>query len=200
MRLLASVVAVAVLLAGCSGDDDAATSEADRDRFPPGTADALRPLFADELGALELRLTRASLVATETDYSPSRRGTHLAVYVEPTSGSYSNADYITGLHRATDVFAPEVFERWPGLESFDVCQEPRPGDDDRETPTPLTQVNLTRAQAAEIDWDRADAATVVAASLAQPTDEKILRRLDLELTRDPLWADVQARARELAGR
>ena len=200
LALLGALAMVVALAAGCGDDDDSAAEGAGSGRFPPGDVDELRALFEDELDGLGLRLTRGSLVDSETDYDRSDDGTHLAVYVEPTSDEYDDADYIHGLHRVTAVFAPTVFERWAGLQSFDVCQEPPPGVDDRDEPTPLTQINLTRDQSAAIDWEKADTATIVAASLDQPDDRKILRRLDLELARDPAWVEVQARALELAGR
>ena len=196
VALLGAFAVVVGLMAGC-GDDDG-SDRATAGQFPPGDVEELRPLFEDELAELGLRLTRGSLVDSETDYDRSDDGTHLAVYVEPTSDAYDDADYIHGLHRVTAVFAPTVFDRWAGLRSFDVCQEPPPGVDDRDEPTPLTQINLTRAQSDAIDWAKADTATIVAASLDQPDGEKIVRRLDLDLARDPAWTEVQARALELA--
>ncbi len=51
------------------------------------------------------------------------------------------------------VFA-DVFERWPDLESYDVCQEPNAdGVADTDEPLPVTQIELTKAENAAIDWD-----------------------------------------------
>jgi hypothetical protein len=41
-------------------------------------------------------------------------------------------------------------------------------------------------------------ATVVAASRRQPAKEEIVRRVDPSLTDDPLWQDVEARARAIS--
>ncbi len=62
------------------------------------------------------------------------------------------------------MFLPSVFTRWTGLRSFDVCQEPRPVMDDRESPAPETQVFATRAGSRLVDWPNVDVATMLATS------------------------------------
>ena len=62
---------------------------------------------------------------------------------------------------SAQAFLPEVFERWDELRTFDVCQEPLPGEDDRKEPPPVTQLFGTRAEAADVDWQ-----TVTLAELA----------------------------------
>ncbi len=69
-----------------------------------------------------MHITRAALVDAENRRSAT--GTHLAVYVEP-DGAYSPTAYLAGTATVSRVFLPFVFDRWPGLRSFDVCQEPR---------------------------------------------------------------------------
>ena len=59
--------------------------------------------------------------------------------------------YVEGIAAASRVFLPNVFARWPGLESFDVCQEPPASADEPKDPPPVTQIEVTRAQAEAID-------------------------------------------------
>jgi hypothetical protein len=79
---------------------------------------------------------------------------HLAIYVEPT-GSASDARYITNIVKSARIFLPMVFERWGALTSFDICQEPLPGVDDRPEPPPKTQLLVSRKGAAGVRWKHA---------------------------------------------
>ena len=57
------------------------------------------------------------------------------------------------------VFLPFVFDRWPELHSFDVCQEPF--NSTAETPPSLTIIDLTREAAATVDWGQLDLAGLI---------------------------------------
>jgi hypothetical protein len=187
-----------LLVTACGGDGDESGERAG-DRLPPATLAAIAPQFADDLRPLGVRLTRAALIDVgDGQYTRSSAGTHLALYVEPT-GAYTGTDYVDGLFTVTDVFAPEVFERWSGLESFDVCQEPPESGDSRREPDPITQVNLTRAQAEAIDWDddEAGTATLLAASADQPRGDEIVTRIDRSLTVQPAYREALADAAKL---
>ncbi len=89
--------------------------------------------------------------------------------MEPT-GNYTVADYVDGTVDVTKVFLPYVFERWKGLKSFDVCQEPRPAVDDSPTPSPETQVYATRAGSKLVDWKTVDLATMITTSRTESAD------------------------------
>ncbi len=118
-------------------------------------------LLGPKVAPLGLHVTRAALVDAENRRSPT--GTHLAVYVEP-DGPYTPAEYLAGTVTVSRVFLPFVFDRWPGLRSFDVCQEPRASVDDRSEPPPETQVFVRRRGAGAVDWEHADLATLLAES------------------------------------
>jgi hypothetical protein len=136
---------------GCSsgsGDGDSAKA------LPPNDKVAIERVFAPALEQLGVRLTRGALVDLKTG-KPSATGTHLAVYVEPT-GDFTPEDYARGTVRTLRAFIPAAFERWGGLTSFDVCQEPLPTTDMRPEPPPITKVDLTKAASGKVRWDELD--------------------------------------------
>lgn len=149
LGLVAVTVAVAAMAAACSGGSDSGKSTS-ASRLPPNDKEAIEKVFVSQLDRLGLRLTRGALVDLKTG-KPSATGTHLAVYVEPT-GTYSADDYARRIVAVTRVFAPRSFDRWRGLESFDVCQEPLPAADARPEPPPKTKVTMTRDASREIKW------------------------------------------------
>jgi hypothetical protein len=166
-RLAAALVAVVALVAASS----VASAAAPDSSLPPAARKQLVAIFAKKVKPFGLRVTRAALVNPAQERDPE--GTHLAIYVEPT-GEYSIDDYLDGTVTVSKVFLPYVFERWKGLKSFDVCQEPRPAVDDRPTPAPETQVYATRAGSKLVDWKTVDVATMIhtsrEAAAATPTN------------------------------
>lgn len=155
---LAAALVVAALLCGCARDVAAP--------LPPLEAQDVATIYADDLADLGLVLTdRGGLVDAET-YEPDPDGTHLSLYVAP-SGERSDEAYVDGLASVTAIFAGDVFERWPELESFDVCQEavPQQGAD---TAPARTQVTLTREAARSVDWSRATLDDVASATAEFP--------------------------------
>ena len=168
-RLAAGLVLLVALAIGASGAV-VATASARDSSLPPSTRKALVAIFAKKVKPLGLRITRAALVNPAQERDP--QGTHLAIYVEPT-GEYTIDDYLDGTVTVSKVFLPYVFERWKGLKSFDVCQEPRPAVDDGPTPAPETQVYATRAGSKLVDWKTVDVATMIhtsAEAAATPTN------------------------------
>jgi hypothetical protein len=138
----------AVGCSSCSGDGDSAKA------LPRNDKAAIERVFATALERLGVRLTRGALVDLKTG-KPSATGTHLAVYVEPT-GDFTPEDYARGTVRTLRAFIPAAFERWGGLTSFDVCQEPLPAADARPEPPPITKVDLTKAASRKVRWDDLD--------------------------------------------
>jgi hypothetical protein len=132
-----------------SGDGDASAHA-----LPPDSKTALERVFAPTLDRLGVRLTRGALVDLRTG-KPSPTGKHLAVYVEPT-GTYTNEDYARGTVRTLRAFIPAAFERWGGLTSFDICQEPLPAVDARPEPPPVTKVDVTKKASRKVRWDDVD--------------------------------------------
>jgi hypothetical protein len=135
------------------------------DLLPPHTDAALIELLDQLVEPLGFRMTRAALVDM-TSYRASPEGRHLAVYVAPVAEltASEHAEAFIPLARA---FLPLVFERWPGLESFDICQEPYawPGDG---TPPAVTILDLDRATAGSIDWETIDLPTIIAMAGTEP--------------------------------
>jgi hypothetical protein len=155
----------------CAACSDSSDPEAD-EHLPPNDFEALAEMFDEDLEPLGLRLTRGALIDTSSGYEESDTGRHLAVYVEPT-GEYTTADYTDGIVPSAQVFLPEVFERWDRLQTFDVCQEPRPGEDDRKEPPPVTQLYSSREEADAIDWATVDLAQLVAAAEPRRRDFRL---------------------------
>jgi hypothetical protein len=172
-RLVAGLVAFVSIAIAAGGIPDAGASER-HGSLPPSTRKELAAIFNKKVKPFGLRVTRAALVNPEQERDP--KGTHLAIYVEPTRG-YTPLDYIDGTVDVTKVFLPYVFKRWKSLKSFDVCQEPRPAVDPRPVPAPETQVYATRAGSKLVDWKTVDVATVIQTSqeeaAATPTNGNV---------------------------
>jgi hypothetical protein len=142
---------LAITAAACSsasGDDESKRA------LPPNDKAAIEKVFSRRLDRLGLRLTRGALVDLDTG-KVSPRGTHLAVYVEPT-GPYTADEYAGRIVAVTKVFAPRSFDTWSGLTSFDVCQEPLQSLDTRPEPPPKTKVDMTRKASDKVNWKELD--------------------------------------------
>jgi hypothetical protein len=152
---IAGALACGAVAACSSGSDDGDSATA----LPPNDKAAIERVFAPELERLGVRLTRGALVDLKTG-KPSATGSHLAVYVEPT-GDFTPDDYARGTVRTLRAFIPGAFERWGGLTSFDVCQEPLAAADTRPEPPPVTKVDLTKAASRKVRWDDLDLARLL---------------------------------------
>lgn len=152
-----AVVLIAAVAAACSSGSGGGDSDAHA--LPPNDKAAIERVFSPTLKRLGVRLTRGALVDLKTG-KPSANGTHLAVYVEPT-GDYSAEDYARGTVPTLRAFIPTVFERWGGLTSFDLCQEPLPAADARPEPPPVTKVDVTKAASRKVRWDDLDLARLL---------------------------------------
>jgi hypothetical protein len=152
----ALVVATAPTRAGATGSN-----------LPPANRAALAKMFRDELKPLGLRVSRGLLQNPET-YDPDPKGTHLALYLTPTSSTYATDDYVKNFTKITRVFVPMVFDRWKGLRTFDICQEPF--DDPRDEPPPVTQIYVSRDALDRVgSWKKA---TLVDLLAAAPKDRR----------------------------
>jgi hypothetical protein len=162
-------------------------------QLPPNDVGSLRRLYDPALARLGVRLTRGALIDTSDNrYTPSNDGRHLALYVEPI-GAYSNDQYVTGFWEISALVTPDVFGRWPLLESYDICQEPLPAVDDKPEPFPLTQINLTREAASEIDWENGDLVDLLVLSRTND-DVKVVVNRDIRATAGYQAAEQAARA------
>lgn len=163
MPRLAPIVAAVVIAFGALGVTASVAGAAKSD-LPPANVRALTKLFRDRLEPYGLRITRG-LLQNPTTYKPDPAGTHLALYVEPKSAQYATTDYVKNFAKLTHEFVPLVFNRWPGLQSFDICQEPL--NDTREAPPPVTQIYLTRDALDRVaNWKRASLTELLAAAPA----------------------------------
>jgi hypothetical protein len=135
--------------------------------LPPSSRAELVRLFDPQLEKLGLRTTRALLQSLDT-YRSDPQGTHLAIYVEPIE-SMTDAEFVANITKVSRIFLPRVFREWKDLESFDVCQEPVPGVDDRESPPPVTQLLVSRKGARQVRWPKATLRDIVAAA-QRPAD------------------------------
>ena len=169
-----------------SGSDLSTTITAGPDSLPPPKALDLEELYGEELAAVGMKLTdRGGLIdRSGGGYVASPTGQHLALYVEPI-GDRTTEEYIDGILDVALVFS-DIYDRWPGLESYDVCQEP-PDPDGTQGPEPLpvTQIELTRAQSDAIDWDEATVESLIAGSKADP--KELVLRVSSELATNPAY-------------
>lgn len=169
VSLLAATLAFA-LLTGCEyrEREPRRPDTPAREDLPPNDVDALAAMYEEDLEPFGLRLARGALIDTTNDgYDVSDTGTHLALYVEPV-GAYPPERYLDNLVPVAAVFATDVFDRWPALESFDVCQEPPASVDADDEPEPDTQVNVTRSQSDALDWESLDAAGLIVVAIDEP--------------------------------
>jgi hypothetical protein len=200
-RLAAASIALAFVLAGCSDDGDSQTATTDEvpggatsssaggsssvtsadPAFPPNDVAALKGIFDPLVEPLGLRLTRGALVDRSDGYEFSDTGSHLALYVEPMDDStYELGDYVDNIYDVMAAVTPAVFGPYSGVLTYDICQEPYQAEDDAYEPFPVTQVEVSRAAAAEYDWDTGDLASFLAFLDAHDADTKLLVNDDVE--------------------
>ena len=155
-RRLLVALALVVLTANACG---AATTETTEPALlPPHERDDLAALFDPMVSPLGYKVTRGSLIERST-YEVDADGGHLAIYLAPTA-DISTDQFANDFVAIVGTFLPFVFEQWPSLNSFDVCQEPFESSD--ETPPSLTIIDLTRDAAAEVAWAELDLAGIIA--------------------------------------
>jgi hypothetical protein len=199
----ALALTVALGATACGDDDPAATppttdgsdgttsdTEATSE-LPPQTPYDLEPFYAEALADIGMRLTnRGGLIdRSGGGYVSSPEGTHLALYVEPIADR-TTEEFIDGIRDVAVIFS-DVFERWPGLESYDVCQEPTDPDGTQEAePLPVTQIELTRAESEAIDWETVTVVDLVRGSRAEPPT--LALRVGTELANDAAFKALEA--------
>lgn len=166
--LATTVVITALVLSGCgadssdsadAGDATVATGEA----LPPSDFAELEAIFDPMLETLGLTLTRGALIdRSDNGYETADDGRHLALYAAPVDeDAFTPEVSLTTFYDVTALLAPYVFDQWSDLESFDICQEPPDGVDDRPEPFPETQIDLHRAAAEAFDWENGDLADLL---------------------------------------
>ncbi|MET0902374.1 MAG: hypothetical protein ABWZ52_03965, partial [Acidimicrobiales bacterium] len=122
-------------------------------------------------------------------YVASPTGRHLALYVEPIDDRTID-EYFDGILDVALVFS-DIYDRWPGLETYDVCQEPTDPDGTQgPEPLPVTQIELTRAQSDAIDWETVTVEDLVRASRADPPE--LTLRVSAQMAAHPAFAGLAA--------
>jgi len=157
--LLVTLLIAASALAVATGPTTAGAASPD---LPPAKQAALAKLFREELKPFGLKVSRG-LLQDPLTYDPDPKGTHLALYVTPTSSNYATADYVENFAKITRVFVPMVLNRWKGVQTFDICQEPV--DDPRDEPPPVTQIYVSRTALDRVgNWKQATLLDLLAAA------------------------------------
>ena len=198
----ALVVGVVVLIT--ADDDDADGGEAGAPAasgtaaLPPTDLAALHDELDPVFEPLGLRLTRGGLqrAAGDTAGGPRR---HLALYVEPITGEYAPAAYLGSLVTSTQAVLPLVFDRWPGLLSMDICQEPRPGVDDRDAPPPVTTVTVLHKHSDAIAWEALDLPALLIADDERLVDVYVQPAIEAEPEYAAARQTADARATQKPG-
>lgn len=136
--------------------------------LPPDTVVGVDAVYGPSLATLGVRLTRAGLYQTSGGgYDRSAQGTHLALYAEPLHAIAAD-DYTRLTWETSALLTPDVFARWSGLRSYDVCLEPVPGVGDAAEPPAVTQVVVERDAAPGVDWRGGSLTDLLAASRRGP--------------------------------
>ena len=162
----AMLVALTIALGAIALVTSPPPAEAAGTDLPPSNRAALAKMFREDLKPLGLRVSRGLLQNLAT-YKEDPHGTHLALYLTPTSSSYATADYVRNFAKITRVFVPMVFERWKGLQSFDICQEPV--NDPRDEPPPVTQIFVVRSALDRVgSWKKATLLDLLEATPKDP--------------------------------
>ena len=203
-----SMLAGAGLLVAACGDDDDATrapitpdgegAVGERD-LPPSARGELVAIFDPRFAPLGQHVTRIGLYDLSEGFDRSAAGDHLAIYVEPIDPAGAGWDAERYLQTAVPGFAaavPFALERWPGLNSVDVCQEPPQEQNAAPEPPIETQLNVDREAAATIDWATADLAALLVVKERFP--EPTIVRVRQGLEDHPLWVAAREAAAERA--
>jgi hypothetical protein len=154
--------------------------------LPPHTLEGLGPILDPMVEPLGFRVTRAALISLDT-YQATPDGTHLAVYVVPLDDQ-TPSGYARQIVPLAAALLPGVFDRWPALQSFDVCQEPFDWDGEG-TPPSYTILDLDRESAAALDWATVELPELIA--LAK-LDRDITLSVDATVGRSRAFQDALA--------
>jgi len=193
LLIAALVVALAAVSAAC-GDDNGAEGEptppttVEPGSLPPPKAHDLEALYGKALADVGMQLTdRGGLIdRSGGGYVASPTGRHLALYVEPIGPERTMEQYYDGILGVARVFS-DIYDRWPLLETYDVCQEPPDPDGTQDPePLPVTQIELDRAQSDAIDWDSVTVEDLIRGSQQEPPT--IVLRVGTEMVEYPPYA------------
>lgn len=122
--------------------------------LPPQDLADVAAVYDPILAPFGVHLTRAALIDLgEGGYTPSPDGRHLALYVAPDE-PFTDEQYAAHVAPLAGALTTDVFTRYPGLVSYDVCQEGPDLDGDPATlPPTKSQLNVERPALGALDWD-----------------------------------------------
>jgi hypothetical protein len=170
--LVAASLAFVLAATGCSTSSSAgpttttpaaptstepATTSQPPSPLPPHELDDLAAVFDPIVQPLGYRVTRASLI-DRSSLETTPDGNHLAIYLRPT-GDIGDEGIAADFAPLVRTFIPFVFERYPGLESFDFCQEPFGVFEN--VPPSQTLFDVERSAVDSLDWSDVDLATLL---------------------------------------
>lgn len=200
-------VAGSVFIGACSDDDDApdaageipstTTTSAPTD-LPANDEQALKALFDPFLEPIGQKVTRVGLYDLSVGFELSDTGDHVAIYAEPIDPEgegWDTARYIEATAPGMAATAPFVFDTWAGVNSMDLCQEPPQAEAPEPEPPIVTQINLSRADSAFIDWENVTLADLIAARLRSPQTARA--SAGTEVRQHPDWIAAEEAAADL---
>ncbi|WP_436794399.1 hypothetical protein [Actinospongicola halichondriae] len=199
-------VAGAAFVSACAGDDDddkaaavpTTTTTTAPSALPVDDEDALKELFDPFFEPLGQKVTRIGLYDLTLGFERSDEGDHVAIYVEPIDPDgegWDTAHYIEMLAPGMAACTPFIFDTWSGVNSMDLCQEPPQSVAPEPEPPIETQVQLSRADSAFIDWDDVELADLIAARLRSPQTARVAASDEIE--QHPDWIAATEAARDL---
>lgn len=166
--------------------------------LPENDERELKRIFDPLFEPLDQHVTRIGLYDLSQGFVLDDNGTHMAIYVEPIDPAAEGWDtdkYVEMTVPGMAACTPFLFEKWSGLASMDLCQEPPQLDAPEEEPPVVTQVQLGRADASFIDWNDATIADFMAAALRSPQTARV--RGDGDIEEHPDWIAARREAPDL---
>lgn len=162
-RLVALVAAASLAAGGCAAEHPSGssprTTQLPAAALPPDNVAALAPIIDPVVRPLDLRVTRVVLVNPKTaDAGPT--APRLELYVAPIT-PFSDDRYIGAILPLARALTPFVLQRWPGLSSFEVCQEAL-GVEGSASPETQTVFDVSRDYGLATEWSRVELSTLVA--------------------------------------
>jgi hypothetical protein len=133
------------------------TSQPEAPQLPPYERDDIAALFDPIVEPLGYRVTRASLF-DRAELTVSPEGNHLAIYVAPLE-DFDIERIASDFAPLVSLFLPVVFDTYPGLEWFDICQEPFGATE--AIPPSQTRIEVSRAAIEALDWTDLDLAKML---------------------------------------
>ena len=191
VALAGGVLFVAAAACGGDGGGDRSAPDAPAGRradAPGNVLSQFKQRYDAALAPYGFRVSRAGFTSDVSSESYAAGGHHLAVYAVPTR-KLADEEYVAAIGPVAKVFLPEVFDRYPELQSFDVCEEPISDEDE---PRPRTQLVISADQAKLVDWSSTTTESLVRGTRSTPNTGNLF--VDDDLTTSTAWRAVLSAA------